>query len=95
MKSVDIKIGSKNAVGFEISLQNAKLVLVRGKKGYVMCGYLNLETAQKLGDAACIVTSVNSIDDLLAAKVIKLTPAAEKLGIKPGISGKGALEKLM
>jgi len=55
MNTIDIKIGNKNEVGYEIKMQNAVLVLVKTEKGFVMCGYLDIKTAEKLGDAACIV----------------------------------------
>ena len=53
MKTVEIKIGEKTAMGIEIPLNNAVLVIAIGKKGFVMCGYLNIEAAEKMGDVAC------------------------------------------
>lgn len=94
MKTVDIKLGDKTAVGIEIPLNNAVLVMAIGKKGFVMCGYLNIEAAEKTGDAACIVKGIKNVDNLLKEKVIALTKQAKKLGVKPGMSGKRALEKL-
>ena len=38
-----------------IELENGNLVLIKAKKGYVMCGLLNLVTAERLGQAACMV----------------------------------------
>jgi uncharacterized protein YunC (DUF1805 family) len=94
MKTMDIKLGKKNAVGFEIPLRNAAFVMARAEKGFVMCGYLNLETAEKLGDAACVVRGVKTVDELLVAKVVAVTKKAEELGIKIGLTGREALEKL-
>jgi len=90
----EIMIGNNKAEGIEIGLGNAVLVLAIGKKGYIMCGYLNLEAAEKFGDCAAIVKGVKTVDDLLAAKVFAVTKNAEKSGINAGMSGREALEKL-
>ncbi|OGS39290.1 MAG: hypothetical protein A2551_06945 [Elusimicrobia bacterium RIFOXYD2_FULL_34_30] len=95
MEKIDIKIGDKTAVGYEIQMQNAMLVLVKAEKGFVMCGYLDIKTAEKLGDAACIVRGVQTVDDLLNAKIVGMTTKAEKFGVKLGITGKEALEKFL
>jgi uncharacterized protein YunC (DUF1805 family) len=94
MNTREINIDGKIVTGFEIPLQNATFVVVRAKNGFVMCGYMNLETAEKLGDAACVVRGVKTVDDLLNAKVVAVTKKAESFGIKIGITGKEALEKL-
>jgi len=95
MKTVEIKIGEKTAMGIEIPLNNAVLVIAIGKKGFVMCGYLNIEAAEKMGDAACVVKGVKNVDELLAGEVVALTSHAKKLGIELGRTGKKALEKLV
>ena len=61
------------------------LVLV-AKKGYIMCGYLNQEAAKSFGDAACVIGG-SSFEDLLANPAKAVTPEAEKLGIKVGMTG--------
>lgn len=94
MKNTEIKIGEKTAMGIEIPLNNAVLVMAIGKKGFVMCGYLNIDAAEKMGDCACVVKGVKNVDELLAGRVVALTTGAQKLGIKLEMSGKEALEKL-
>ncbi|MFA5779017.1 MAG: DUF1805 domain-containing protein [Elusimicrobiota bacterium] len=94
MKQVEIKIGEKTAMGIEIPLNNAVLVMAIGKKGFVMCGYLNIDAAEKMGDCACVVKGIKNVDELLAGKVVAMTSGAEKMGIKLGITGKEAMEKL-
>ncbi len=86
------KIG--DAEGIKVKLKNANLILIVAKHGYIMCGYLNPDVAEKLGDVACIVTGVKDFEDILNAKVVKLTSHARKLGIREGMSGKEALEIL-
>lgn len=88
---IDVKdIGGMEAV--KVALPNANLILVKAAKGYLMCGYLNLDAAEKLGDVACVVTGVKEIEDALNARVVKLTCGARKLGVKEGMSGWQALK---
>lgn len=60
------------------------LLLIKGGKGFVMCGYLNLEVADGLGAAAAVVSGVNSFDDVLNAKIKVSTSKAKLLGLEPG-----------
>lgn len=83
-----------SGLGIRIELQNANLLLITAKNGYIMCGYLNIEAAEKKGDAACIVTGVKTFDDVLNARVAKASSQAEKLGIKEGMKGREALKIL-
>ena len=87
-------IGGKKVKGIVIDMPNAPLVLAKTGKGYVMCGYLNMETAEKLGDIAAIVRGVNSVDDLLEAKIVVVSSKARELGVKEGMTGIEALERM-
>ena len=68
---------------------HASLIVVRCARGFLMCGYLSLEKAEQLGDVAVRVAGA-SFDDALANKITGMTPAAEALGITPGMSGREA-----
>jgi len=67
-----------------MKLQNKNLVLLKGSKGYIMCGYLDLKAAEKIGEAAVKITGVSNIKEALQASVHSLTTAAKKLGIRKG-----------
>ena len=95
MKRFDVKLQNGTAAGYEIQLIKASLVLVLTKKGFVMCGYLNIATADKLGDVAAVVRGVATVDELLIAKVQEVSEAAKKIGIEIGMTGESALEKMM
>ena len=95
MREIKIKIKEKEVNGFEINLPNANLVLAATSRGFVCCGYLDLNTAQKLSDAAGVVCGVKTVEDLLKAKIVGMTPAAARLGIKEGMSGQEALELMV
>ncbi|MFH1094068.1 MAG: DUF1805 domain-containing protein [Candidatus Omnitrophota bacterium] len=78
-----------------VELNNASLILAVAPKGFLMCGYLDITTAEKLKDAACVITGVKTVEELLSKPVVKLTPAAQTLGITLGMSGRKALEKMI
>lgn len=95
MKKQDVRLNNGTAVGYEFTFPHANLVFAQAKNGYLMCGYLDMRTANKLGDVAAIVRGVKTVNDLLEAKVQEVSEAAAKLEIKPGMTGKEALEKLV
>ncbi len=79
-----VPVGSKTFQYVKISMKNAPLILLKGSVGYVMCGYLSTETAEKIGDVGVRVTGVNDLESLIASSVNDLTTAAANLGIKKG-----------
>ncbi len=79
-----VPIGSKTFQYVRISMEKAPLILLKGKVGYVMCGYLNMEAAEKLGDVAVRVTGVNDLESMIGATVANATTRATELGITPG-----------
>ncbi len=82
------------ALGLKLDMERAPLLVIRAKKGFVMCGYLNMDIANKLGDVAVRVTGVKSFEDVLNAKAVDVSEAAKKLGIAVGMTGKEALNKM-
>lgn len=90
----ELRINGTKVRGLKVDLHGTPLLLMVAPKGYIMCGYLNLETAEKLGQAAAIVKGVKSFDDVLNAKIVQITSGARKLGVLEGMSGREAL-KLM
>ncbi len=95
MKSIDVEINGKKASGLEVALPKAPLVLATGKDGFVMCGYLNIEAADKLGVAAAMVRGVATVDDLLKASVQAVSKAAAEKGAAVGMTGRDALAKFL
>ena len=76
---------------FQISL-NRPLLIVRGSKGVLACGYLKVESFTKNGDAGAIVTGVGDLDSMLDAQLVAVSEAASTLGLQPGMTGREALE---
>ena len=69
-------------------------MIIKTEKGLLACGYLNVETFNKTGEAGAIVTGVSDYDDMLAAKVIKVSDAAAALGVGLADTGAEALAKM-
>lgn len=74
-----------------VPLQGASLLVIAGKNGFLGCGYLNMETAEKLGAAFALVTGVSSFDDMLAKDVKAVSSAAAARGVTVGMTGREAL----
>ena len=81
-------------MGVKVRLPNANLLILIGDKGYIMCGYLNLEAAEAKGEAAAVVSGVSTFSDMLKGEVKAATSKAKELGVKQGMSGESALEIL-
>jgi len=79
-----IKIGKSYIEAVAVKLLSKNFILLRGSKGYIMCGYLNLGVARKFKDVAAKIVGVATIEDAFKAQIHSCTPAAKKLGIKPG-----------
>ncbi|MFA5270958.1 MAG: DUF1805 domain-containing protein [Candidatus Omnitrophota bacterium] len=79
-----IKFGKKCIEALMVKLQKKNLIVLRGKNGYIMCGYLNLKAAQKINDVAVMIKGVSTINDALKTQVHSCTSAAKCLGIKDG-----------
>ena len=93
MVEKEIKVNGAIFKGIELELcDSSSLLVITGKKGYIMCGYLNINTAQKRNDVACVVTGVKTIEDMLNSKVVALTSAAQQMGISMGMEVTKVLE---
>ena len=69
------------------------LLIIEAERGMLACGYLNVETFNKTGEAAAIVTGVSNYDEMRAASVVAVSDAAGDLGVGIGDLGAAALEK--
>jgi len=91
-----LRIDEKTATGLRVDLPNSPpLVMIVGRTGFVMCGFLNMESAEKLNVAAVMVRGVRNFDDVLEAEVKAVTSKAERKGIKVGMKGKDAVKLLL
>lgn len=92
-----LTIGSAKAEGLMVPQLagegHASLIVIRCAKGFLMCGYLSLEKAEQLGDAAVRVAG-GSFEEVLANKVTGVSPKAAELGVMPDMTGAQAAEVL-
>jgi uncharacterized protein YunC (DUF1805 family) len=95
MQIEQIQIGNGTAMGIKVEMKTAPLLVITARRGFVMCGYLNMEATEKLGDIAARVSGVKTFEDVLSAKVNAASSAAAELGIKEGMTGREALERML
>lgn len=79
-------------MALELKLLEKKLIVLRGSKGYVMCGYLNLKVADKFRDCAAKIIGVSTIQEALRARIHSCTRQAKVSGIYKGQPVKDTLE---
>jgi len=81
----NVEVDGKSFLGLRAQMPELPpLLLIVGRKGFVMCGYLNLDAAEKIGAAAAVVSGVNSFEDVLNAEIKAATSKAKALGLEPG-----------
>ncbi len=78
----------------EKKLGNIVLIVVKAKKGYISSSYLDIKTAEKVGDVAAVVRNAKSLNGFLRGKLDSVTMWAEDLGLRPGMSVKRAIKIL-
>ncbi len=89
-----IQIDAQWFEGHCIALPKSTLLLIRGRRGVLGCGYFRVETADRTGDALAVVTGVKSCAEMLTAEVRQVSAAAAALGVRPGMSGREALLRM-
>ncbi len=95
LESKKVPVKGKELDFFKINLGRAPLLVLVAPRGFVMCGYLDIEACQKLQDTACRVKGVKGWEDFLEANIESLTSSARELGIEIGMKVKEALPLLI
>ena len=94
-----VELAGKQARGYVIPLGPVNLVLVVTDLGMVGCGAFDVMALSSFGYPAARVrpskgSSIASFEDLLNGIVKEANPAAEKRGVRMGMSGRQALDLL-
>jgi len=90
-----VKVEDKTCLGLKVDLpESPPLLLIVADKGFVMCGFLNMEAAEKLGVNAAMVSGVKTFEDVLNAQVKAATTRARNLGVDTGMKGSEALKRM-
>lgn len=90
----NIAIDGEVYTGVKIETKPAPIIVINGKRGFLMCGYLNMDAADKSGAIAASISGVNSFDDLLDKEVVKISTKARESGVRDGMKGREALKFL-
>jgi uncharacterized protein YunC (DUF1805 family) len=91
-----LRIADRTATGVLVELPDSPpLVMIIGKTGFIMCGFLNMDSAERLNVAAAMVSGVKSFEDVLKAEVKAATSKARMKGISVGMKGEEALKLLV
>lgn len=72
---------------------NRPLLIMRAARGFLACGYINVDTCNRTRDA-CALVNAGNFEEMRAAPVVAISQAAEALGVRLGDSGESALAKL-
>jgi len=90
-----LKVDGKACLGVRVELPDSPpLLLIVAEKGFVMCGFLNVEAAERLEIAAAMVSGVKAFDDVLDAQVKAVTSKAKSFGVEVGMKGTEALKHM-
>ena len=85
----------KSFQGVKSTIPNGPpLLLIKGEKGFVMCGYLSPDVAERVELAAAIVSGVSSFEDVLNAEIKFATSKAKELRVEPGMVVKDVISRL-
>lgn len=76
-------------------MPGAPLLVARAANGFVMCGFLDIRSADKFQCAAAVVRGVKDVDELLVKTVTDVSASAAALGVTVGMTGRQALEKFL
>jgi uncharacterized protein YunC (DUF1805 family) len=96
IKVTTVKVEDKACLGLTVDLPGSPpLFLIVAEKGFVMCGLLNVEAAERLGAAAAMVSGVKTFEDVLNGQVKAATFKAKELGVEALMKGSEALKHMI
>ena len=88
-------VDDKTVTGLKVDLPDSPpLLAIIGGTGFVMCGFLNIDAAEKLNVTAAVVSGVRTFEDVLKAEIKAVTSKAKMKGITIGMKGEEAVKLL-
>ena len=98
--SRELKFENGTAIGISNRWERGQYCSILTRAGIVGCGIYDLKTPAEFGQAIAIAkgTPANPLtepEDLFDAKIVGVTPQAEALGIKLGMTGRVAVELML
>lgn len=87
-------------LGSSYSWPGGQYCAIHTHRGLVGCGIYDVSVAGQFGMAVAIARGTPSLplrqpEDLLEARIVEVSPPAERLGIRPGMTGREAVERLL
>jgi len=88
------------AIGISNRWDRGQYCSILTRAGIVGCGIYDLKTAAEFGQAIAIAKGTPAKplvepEDLFEAKIVGVTPQAEALGIRIGMTGRDAVELML
>lgn len=95
-----LRFENGTAIGTSQRWRRGQYCAVLTRAGIVGCGIYDLKTAAEFGQAIAIAKGTPAKplvepEDLFDAKIVGVTPQAEALGIRPGMTGREAVELML
>lgn len=94
MNIEQIKLKNGTALALKFEMCSAPLLVIKAEKGFAMCGYLDIGTANKLNDTAVKVIDVKDFEEMLNARVKEVSEKAKEIGITLEMTVRDALERM-
>ena len=95
-----LKFENGEAIGLSHRWHQGQYCTILTKAGIVGCGIYDLTTPAEFGQAIAIAKGTPSCpltepEDLYDAKIVGVTPQAEAYGVRIGMTGREAVEKML
>lgn len=95
-----LRFENGTAIGTSQRWHSGQYCAVLTRAGIVGCGIYDLKTAAEFGQAIAIARGTPAKplvepEDLFDATIVGVTPQAEALGIRPGMTGREAVELML
>lgn len=96
----EMRFAGGTAIGLAQRWVGGQCCAIQTAAGIVGCGIYDLHTPAEFGQAIAIARGTPAQplaepEDLLEAKIVGCTPRAESLGIRPGMTGREAVERML
>src|SRR5205809_7099016 len=95
-----IQFKNGNAIGMSTRWRGGQYCTILTEAGLVGCGIYDCKTAAEFGQAVAIARGtpqkpLTEPEDLFDARIVEATPQAQALGIRVGMTGREAVERLL
>ena len=95
MRETVITLANGSAAhGASVDLGGVHMVYVRKPGGFLGCGLFDVAVLDRFGIAAANVRGVSTVEELLAGVVSRVNETALARGVREGMTGREALERL-